>query len=212
MIFNPNNSFTAKITVTYQPGNVCTCSNGVVTLTAPDTSGTVTFIVHTKGNWTISDGIETKTVNITQAGQSITINERHIYIMGEGASITGGGTFSHLTGNTFSWSVQLPGHTWQTGYTGWVAQNSKVNLSAYNKLIVEIDAISAGDWVTQFGVILTSSAGYAVPTFNLKPYGAGSKPEFDISSFTGEYYIGLSSRNDRPAFSYPSMTGRIYVI
>ena len=202
----------AMIIVTYQPGRSCTCTNGTRTYTAKDTSGSFTFKVAKKGVWTISDGIETTTVTVTESGRVFNVNLKRIFVMGEGASITGGGTYQHLSGNTFSWGVQLPGHTWQTGYTGWVAQNSKIDLSAYNKLVVEIDAIDAGDWVTQFGINVKDSTGYAIPNFTLKPYAAGNKPEFDISSFNGEYYIGLSARNDRPAFSYPSMTGRIYLV
>lgn len=47
-------SFAAVIQVTYNSGAVCTCTNGSTTLTAPDTSGSVNFIVKRKGTWTIT--------------------------------------------------------------------------------------------------------------------------------------------------------------
>lgn len=47
-------SFAAIIQVTYNAGAICTCSNGSKTLTAPDTSGSATFIVKSKGTWTIT--------------------------------------------------------------------------------------------------------------------------------------------------------------
>ena len=66
-------SFAAVIQVTYSSGAVCTCTNGGTTLTAPDTSGSVNFIVKRKGSWTITVtlGSKTKTrvVSITSDGQ-----------------------------------------------------------------------------------------------------------------------------------------------
>ena len=66
-------SFAAIIQVTYNAGAICTCSNGSKTLTAPDTSGSATFIVKSKGTWTITTilGSRSKTANviITTDGQ-----------------------------------------------------------------------------------------------------------------------------------------------
>ena len=66
-------SFAAIIQVTYNAGATCTCSNGSKTLTAPDTSGSATFIVKSKGTWTITTilGSRSKTANviITTDGQ-----------------------------------------------------------------------------------------------------------------------------------------------
>lgn len=66
-------SFAAIIQVTYNAGATCTCSNGSKTLTAPDTSGSATFIVKSKGTWTITTilGSSSKTANviITTDGQ-----------------------------------------------------------------------------------------------------------------------------------------------
>lgn len=66
-------SFAAIIQVTYNAGATCTCSNGSKTLTAPDTSGSATFIVKSKGTWTITAilGSRSKTANviITTDGQ-----------------------------------------------------------------------------------------------------------------------------------------------
>lgn len=66
-------SFAAIIQVTYNAGAICTCSNGSKTLTAPDTSGDVKFIVKSKGTWTITTILgsrsETASVTITADGQ-----------------------------------------------------------------------------------------------------------------------------------------------
>lgn len=46
--------FSATIHVTYPAGSVCTATDGVTTLTAPDTSGTWECIVPNAGTWTVS--------------------------------------------------------------------------------------------------------------------------------------------------------------
>ena len=47
-------SFAASIQVTYDAGAIWTCSNGSKTLTAPDTSGSATFKVKSKGTWVVA--------------------------------------------------------------------------------------------------------------------------------------------------------------
>lgn len=64
----------AFIVVTYPAGSTCTCSNGSVTLTATDSSGSFAFGVPSVGSWiitaTLGDDTATETVNITTIGQS----------------------------------------------------------------------------------------------------------------------------------------------
>lgn len=58
--------FSATIAVTYPAGSTCTCTNGFTTLTAPDTSGSCTFIVTGRGTWTVAcaDGTNSATQDI----------------------------------------------------------------------------------------------------------------------------------------------------
>lgn len=69
--------FSATIAVTYPAGSTCTCSNGTTVLTAPDTSGSCTFIVTGTGTWTVesADGgnYATKDVDIINDGQAATV-------------------------------------------------------------------------------------------------------------------------------------------
>lgn len=85
-------SFAAIIQVTYNAGATCTCSNGSKTLTAPDTSGSATFIVKSKGTWTITTilGSRSKTasVNITTDGQVETVEVFVAKIYGISRDIT----------------------------------------------------------------------------------------------------------------------------
>ena len=66
--------FSATIHVTYPAGSTCTATDGVTTMTAPDTSGTWDCVVPNAAVWTVSctDGSHTasKTVSITAEGQS----------------------------------------------------------------------------------------------------------------------------------------------
>lgn len=65
-------SFAALIQVTYNAGAICTCSNGSKTLTAPDTSGSATFKVTSKGTWVVAvtkgGASETKSVEVVSDG------------------------------------------------------------------------------------------------------------------------------------------------
>ena len=69
--------FSATINITYPAGSTCTCTDGVTTLTAPDTSGTWACIVPNAGTWTVTStsGAETdsKAVTITTDGQSTSV-------------------------------------------------------------------------------------------------------------------------------------------
>ena len=66
--------FTATIAVTWPSGSTCTAKCGSTTLTAPNTSGSYTFTVHTAGSWVVScsgGGLSaSQTVSITASGQS----------------------------------------------------------------------------------------------------------------------------------------------
>lgn len=78
MIFYFNQiSFEAYITVTWLSGGVCTISNGNVSYTAPNTSGSYTFTVEEEGTYTATVTVGSYTftgnVSITENGQSKTL-------------------------------------------------------------------------------------------------------------------------------------------
>lgn len=58
------------VKVTYPAGAVCTLTKGETVLTAPDTSGSTTFVVYDPGDWTVkaTDGEKTVSVVVTVAG------------------------------------------------------------------------------------------------------------------------------------------------
>ena len=70
--------FMSTISVTYPAGSVCTATCGSTTLTAPDTSGSVTFTVRFAGDWVITSsggGLSaSQTVSITASGQNKSVS------------------------------------------------------------------------------------------------------------------------------------------
>lgn len=58
--------FTGTIVIEYPEDSICTCTNGIVTYTAPDTSGIWYCTVSDTGTWTITctDGSHTKTKDV----------------------------------------------------------------------------------------------------------------------------------------------------
>ena len=63
----------AVIAITYPSGSTCTCTNGIVTFSAPDTGGSWLCNISETGTWTVNctDGTNTKSqsVEITSEGQ-----------------------------------------------------------------------------------------------------------------------------------------------
>lgn len=103
-IFGVSGSYTgvttayAVIGVTYPSGSTCTCTNGSVTYTAPDTTGYCAFIIPSNGTWTVKivsgQQSASKNVSITTKGQVKTTTLTYgldLYNAGnECTSITGG--------------------------------------------------------------------------------------------------------------------------
>lgn len=67
----------AVIGVTYPTGSTCTCTDGVKTLTAKDTSGKAIFVIPSAGTWAVKavsgSKSTSKTVSITAEGQVETV-------------------------------------------------------------------------------------------------------------------------------------------
>lgn len=84
--------FAATINVTYPTGLVCTATNGVTTLTAPDTSGTWACVVPNAGTWTVSTDVSSADVTVTEKGQitSVTL-PCYLYNNGDECSAVSGG-------------------------------------------------------------------------------------------------------------------------
>ena len=69
--------FSATIHVTYPAGSTCTATDGVTTLTAPDTSGAWDCVVPNAGTWTISAGEAKATVEMVDNGSEKTVDIKY---------------------------------------------------------------------------------------------------------------------------------------
>ena len=136
--------FTATINVTYPAGSTCTATDGVTTLTAPDTSGTWACVVGNAGTWTVTvtDGSDTdsENVSITTDGQNVSVELA--YWNGElydadnrYKSVTGGWTTDETT--------EIP----TIEYSETTMTISAV-ASGYNKKVRTVNAIDVSDWDT----------------------------------------------------------------
>ena len=152
--------FSATINVTYPAGSTCTCTDGVTTLTAPDTSGTWACIVPNVGTWTVSctDGTKSKSADaaITTDGQSVSVTLKYIlYIFkkGEGAVVPMKTTDSRLSITNDAIIAE-----WTNDYDSAITVD-KVDLSIYTVLKFDIDG-DAGTFNKICGVTTNQDPGY----------------------------------------------------
>lgn len=89
--------FASTINVTYPAGSMCTATDGVTTLTAPNTTGTWECIVPNAGTWTVSSVKDSmsasQTVEITTEEQVVTVKllySLYLFDYGPCTDVTGG--------------------------------------------------------------------------------------------------------------------------
>ena len=134
--------FAATINVTYKAGRVCTVSDGVITLTAPDTSGTWACVVPNIGTWTVSvSGVDfTWQVKITGSGQSETVDATKVYLFGNGAvdKWSKAPEFGdYVTIGSTEITIDGLNNRWPVAYV-----SSKINIAGYTKLKATVKYIS----------------------------------------------------------------------
>lgn len=199
----------AVINVTYPIGSICTCTDGVKTFTAKDTSGKWIFIIPYAATWTVTatDGSSTatKAVEITTDRQSEAMElsyRYYIFLEGQGAvvpmscqySVNGGGSIASDKISTWYSGGGAGGNT-------GVFATDKINLSNYNAIVFEstcsqyyattdpkwrrtVGAFASADY---YGNSSSAVAHKFVPNSSARQFYS-----VDISSITGEYYIGTN--------------------
>ena len=139
--------FSATIHVTYPAGSTCTATDGVTTLTAPDTSGTWDCVVPNAGAWTVSIGVADETVMITSSGQSVsvTVNKKYIFKCGEGtlADISTASQKNALvTVTNYNIICEYSGSSYQQVN---IVTNVAFDLSAYRLLCLDAKITGIGE-------------------------------------------------------------------
>lgn len=185
----------AGIRASYSVGNVCTCSDGVTTLIAPDTSGSVLFKIPNSGTWTVSDGSKSESVSITHTAQlaSVNIAETDVFYRGI-TTLANFRTWWRFVNSQATSSINVSGDDYYTfastgsNLWGWQMKDP-LNLTNFSK--VRLYGYRGG--TANMGFATSSSAG----TSNLTAIGrvtVGTSDgvyEADISSLSGNHYLGI---------------------
>ena len=185
----------AAISVIYNVGLVCTCSDGITTLTAPDTSGVALFVVPYAATWVISDGSRTENVSITAAGQVVSVNigETILFQYGD-ETLSTFRTHWRRVNSQASTSISTYGDTYytfaSTGTNLWGWQyNTAVNLTDFTKL--RVYGYRSGTALIGFNTSSSASAANVANSGQLNPGTTDGVYESDITSLTGNYYLGI---------------------
>lgn len=206
--------FSATIHVIYPAGSTCTVTDGVTTLTAPDTSGSWDCVVPNAGTWTvrITDGAQSdaKTVTITENGkiESAWLSYAR-YIVKDGV-LTDIGLSKPMISNRSATVTQKDGYVYvknpstNNTVTG-ILSGVMIDTTHATRIVASLEIASAGTSETQSkfdgtGLVLTKHFNYS----NLGNAAAGIEHEaissktgimtltIDASSITGEWYVGFA--------------------
>lgn len=201
--------FAATIAVTYPEGSTCTCTDGSMTITAPNTTGSYTFVVPNTGTWTLTctDGDQTVSdaVSITADGQSasVELSYRIYYSPGnEHTSTTGGWSAVNsdssatmtLTKSSDCMKFDLVRPSWSSGgYTAILKTEKAVDLTNVSNLCFDIYCKGSYKQFS-FGASKNGDSNFAAKLEN------GSMDDFtisrgvytvDVSSLSGKHYIAI---------------------
>ena len=179
--------FAATINITYPAGSTCTCSDGITTLYAPDTSGTWVCTVPNAGTWTVSstDGDRSKSADvvITTDGQTESVTLQYItYLFNNGDTcdaITGGWGIGSTSAGSASISGQQISIIAYAEKSFSCGPKNKIDVSEYEALSVTVDSIGSGSLSIYLYVTSSSNPAAIVTT---RTTGTVS---LDISSVSG---------------------------
>lgn len=162
--------FSATIHVTYPAGSTCTATDGVTTLTAPDTSGTWDCVVPNAGTWTVTvaDNSRKKTIIVDNDGQTVNVDLTKYYLYKSGdvysdrtggwtsEGIIWGGAASSVTPARFEADSIL---LIRGSSVPCVVTRNGIDLSGFGRLCMRY-TIGATDNQTRFGVINSTEMAY----------------------------------------------------
>lgn len=196
--------FSATINITYPAGLACTVTDGVTTLTAPDTSGTWACVVPSKGTWTITAGDWSAEAIMTTSGQTETVRVAK-WIVKNGVPTDIG--YSTLLVSQYPVTITpadgFLGLNNTSGGSG-VVSDSKVDISAAKMIIADVDIITVtngGNYANFKGVGLalsadkgyayTSAANQGIKSVKLSTKTGRQTMKLDVENITGDWYIGF---------------------
>ena len=189
--------FAATIHVTYPVGGVCTATDGVTTLTAPDTSGSWDCVVPNAGTWTVTyKGSVWTSVDITTSGQDKTVNVGCLYDAGnQYESVTGGWVGTQCVSGSTKPGGKLTVNDDNLSFTNvsggsfGVATKNAIDLTSYTTLHV----LHTGKARLRVANGFPTSSPVAEYSSNTS-YKEQTEITLDISSVTGAYKIAIGNR------------------
>lgn len=154
----------AIIGVAYPSGSVCTCTNGILTLTAKGTGGKAIFVIPSAGTWTVKavsgSKSASKAVSITAEGQVETVELMFELVLFDGSN---GGDVTALTGGweadgyvssnivfsvgsdriSFNYAITQTQGTIKR--TWFIYTKNSINMANYTTLHITFATMSGGD-------------------------------------------------------------------
>lgn len=206
--------FSATINVTYPVGSTCTATDGVTTLSAPDTSGTWDCVVPNAGNWTVALDIGfSEVVNGIMDGGSYTVDKWYLYNLGdERAAVTGG--WAPITGMSDYWnggSKVVKGANYfectvtNTNAYSYLATSVPIDLTKINEICINVlSATAGGSSYHHRRISIAKGNNYTAMHINCMastefPAGTTGIVRLDVSKITGEYFIGVGAEYESSA-------------
>ena len=206
--------FAATINITYPVGSVCTVTDGVTTLIAPDTSGTWACVVPNAGNWTVALDIGfSEVVNGIIDGESYTVDKWYLYNFGdERAAVTGG--WVPMTGLSSYWNggykvVKGADHFQCYGTGGntisYLVTSVPIDLTKINEICINVLlATASGSQYHHRRINIANGNNYTsmhtnrMASIEFKT-GTTGMVRLDVSKITGKYFIGVGAEYESGA-------------
>lgn len=177
----------AIIHATYPEASTCTCTNGAKTLNAKGTNGVYIFPIPEAGEWTVTSGDKSQTVNITEKGQVEIVNLDVLYIVKDG-EIKVDVSYNGMNGTVADGILTIK-QTVAVRDAPVHANFGPVDLTNFNTLHVEMSDSSINtEYTNTVGVATAKNSNSPKAKANLKNADTADK-SIDVSSFSGFYYV-----------------------
>ena len=197
--------FAATIHITYPAGSTCTATDGVTTLTAPNTSGTWDIALSEPGTWTVAlDRGYREVIAVTKSGE-YTVNKWHLYNSGDQCNAATGGLVSETIGNTSLVSPTFGDDDITISYSRAfgtankscaVRPSNTINLTNISALTVRVTTKTGGSNYSKLGVSKTApNAASPIKTYpeNYAAINSTGLISLDVSALSGAYYVFFGS-------------------
>lgn len=190
--------FSATIHVTYPAGFICTATDGVTTLTAPDTRGTWDCVVPNAGTWTVTSAKNgwAEEVAISENGQeeSVDVSKYWLYKAGkEYPDRTGG--WSGEASKDSDGNIVF-GASANTRF----ATVNKIDITPYTKLCANVLTSSANSSNSNTLIVTTTRNNYSTGPLDDLAFKTSGIVTLDVSNDNSKYYVEMY------AYNYATMT------